>query len=116
MAWLRGHQTPLPLHRVDHDHQTLHQPLREPLMATKEPSLNPKDQMGRAKAPLHLWPASATLLGAMGLYEGYLKYGRANWRASDVAASVYVAAAKRHLEDWFEMGDLIHLGNALATI
>lgn len=77
---------------------------------------NPKDAAGRAKTPLHLWPATASAAGAVGLYEGMLKYGRNNFRATDVAASVYVAAAKRHVDAWFEGGDNWHLGNALACL
>jgi Domain of unknown function (DUF5664) len=83
---------------------------------------NPKDAAGRAKLPLHLWPASATAYGAVGFLEGMLKYGRNNFRATDVAASVYVAAAKRHIDDWFEGNDNAsdtgspHLGNALACL
>jgi hypothetical protein len=83
---------------------------------------NPKDASGRAKLPLHLWPASASALGCIGLLEGELKYGRNNFRATPVAASVYVAAAKRHLDSWFEGEDAAsdtgsdHLGNALACL
>lgn len=83
---------------------------------------NPKDATGRAKLPLHLWPASATAAGCVGFLEGELKYGRNNFRASDVAASVYVAAAKRHIDAWFEGQENSpdtgspHLGNALACI
>lgn len=82
---------------------------------------NPKDAAGRAKLPLHLWPASATAYGSIGLLEGQLKYGRLNWRATEVAASVYVAAAMRHISDWMEGQDDTeeggpHLGNALACL
>ena len=83
---------------------------------------NPKDAAGRAKLPLHLWPATATAMGCIGLLEGMGKYGRANWRATPVYASVYVAALKRHVEDWFEGQDLApdsqnpHLANALACL
>lgn len=85
-------------------------------------SLNPKDAVGRAKVPLHLWPASATAYGAIGLLEGELKYGRNNFRGSEVAASVYVSAAKRHIDAWFENQETaadtgsLHLGNALACL
>lgn len=79
-------------------------------------SENPKDAAGRAKVPLHLWPASASAAGAVGLYEGMLKYGRNNFRTTGVAASVYVAAAKRHIDAWFEGGEDGHLGNALACL
>ncbi|RYG07089.1 MAG: hypothetical protein EON92_18995 [Burkholderiales bacterium] len=82
---------------------------------------NPKDAAGRAKLPLHLWPDSATYYGSVGFLEGQLKYGRLNWRATPVYASIYFAAAKRHLNDWMEGEDFTaeggpHLGNALACI
>lgn len=83
---------------------------------------NPKDAAGRAKVPLHLWPSSATAYGAIGLLEGELKYGRNNFRGTQVAASVYVSAAKRHIDAWFEKQETaadtgsLHLGNALACL
>lgn len=87
----------------------------------KDPA-NPKDAAGRAKLPLHLWPATATAMGCIGLLEGMGKYGRLNWRATPVYASIYVAALKRHVEDWFEGQELAldsnnpHLANALACL
>lgn len=83
---------------------------------------NPKDAAGRAKLPLHLWPATATAMGCLGLLEGMGKYGRLNWRATPVYASIYVAALKRHVDDWFEGAELSadsqnpHLANALACL
>lgn len=85
-------------------------------------STNPKDAAGRAKLPLHLWPSTATAYGSLGLLEGELKYGRNNYRGAPVAASVYVAAAKRHIDAYFECQDVssdtgsLHLGNALACL
>ncbi len=84
-------------------------------------TLNPKDIIGRQKLPTHLWPATATAYGALGFLEGMTKYGRVNYRATPVAASVYYAAALRHLADWFEGEEYTkeggpHLGNALACI
>ena len=54
--------------------------------------------------------------------EGELKYGRNNFRGTQVAASVYVSAAKRHIDAWFEKQETaadtgsLHLGNALACL
>lgn len=85
-------------------------------------STNPKDAVGSTKVPMHLWPATATAVGSIGLLEGMLKYGRNNWRAESVLASVYVSAAIRHLTEWFEGADnsldsnVPHLGNALACL
>lgn len=86
-------------------------------------STNPKDAIGSVKLPLHLWPAEATALGCMGMLEGELKYGRSNFIAGDgVTASIYIDAAKRHLDAWFAGEELApdsgvpHLANALASI
>lgn len=83
---------------------------------------NPKDAIGSGKIPLHLWPETATILGSLGLLDGMLKYGRLNWREAGVRASIYVDAAKRHLNAWFEGEDLDpdsglpHFAHALACI
>lgn len=83
---------------------------------------NPKDLIGSGKLPLHLWPTTATALGCLGLLDGMLKYGRSNFRAVGVRASIYVDAAKRHLDAWFEGEDndpdsgLPHFAHALACV
>lgn len=69
-------------------------------MGNKE--VNPKAGVAGGKLPLHLWPATATAMGCLGMLNGMLKYGRSNFRATPVAASVYVDAALRHLQAWFE--------------
>lgn len=90
-------------------------------MTASKPT-NPKDLLGTDKLPLHLWPASATALGSLGLLDGCGKYGRQNYREFGVLASVYVAAAKRHLDAWYEGEDFAadsgvpHLGHALACL
>jgi hypothetical protein len=83
---------------------------------------NPKDLIGSDKVPLHLWPETASVLGSMGLLDGALKYGRANFRAIGVRASIYYDATRRHMNKWFEGEDidpdsgLPHLAHALASI
>ncbi|KKL55932.1 hypothetical protein LCGC14_2250470 [marine sediment metagenome] len=83
---------------------------------------NPKDALGSNKVPLHLWPQTATILGAMGLLDGALKYGRSNWRAVGIRASIYYDAVDRHMSAWFEGEDndpdsgLPHLAHALAGL
>lgn len=62
---------------------------------------NPKDSIGSSKIPLHLWPETASIMGSLGLLDGSGKYGRGNYRASPVRASIYYDAAKRHLNGWF---------------
>lgn len=83
---------------------------------------NPKDFVGSNKLPLHLWPETATIHGCLAFLDGAGKYGRLNWRAAGVRASIYVDAARRHLNAWFEGEDCApdskvhHLGHALACI
>ncbi len=88
---------------------------------TLKPS-NPKDMIGSDKMPLHLWPETATLLGCLGLLDGALKYGRANWREAGVKASIYYDALRRHWSKWFEGEDtdedsgLPHEAHVLACV
>lgn len=83
---------------------------------------NPKDAIGSSKLPIHLWPTTASAMGSIGLLDGMLKYGRANWRSSGVRASIYFDAANRHLNAWFEGEDhdpdsgVPHLAHALACL
>lgn len=63
--------------------------------------VNPKDKMAAKKPPLHLIPSPPQLLIAMAHLDGAEKYGPFNWREVPVLASVYVSAAKRHIDDWF---------------
>ena len=89
---------------------------------TTSKDTNPKDAIANGKIPLHLWPATATAMGAIGLLDGRFKYGNANWREAGVRASVYVSACQRHLAAWFEGEDtdpdsqLPHLAHALACL
>lgn len=66
------------------------------------PDDNPKTLVGAAKVPLHLVPPSATHYLAMAFKDGARKYGPYNWRDKKVSASVYVAAAKRHIDAWWD--------------
>jgi hypothetical protein len=84
--------------------------------------VNPKDGIGNTKLPLHLWPFSATAQGSLALLDGMLKYGRLNWRGTEVRASVYVGALMRHVAEWLERENVdaksgLHpLAHALACI
>ena len=84
--------------------------------------VNPKDGIGNTKLPLHLWPPSATAHGSLALLDGMLKYGRLNWRGTEVRASVYVGALLRHAAEWMEgvnvdaKSGLHPLAHALACI
>ena len=63
---------------------------------------NPKDMIGSDKLPLHLWPTTATAMGCLSMLNGLCKYGRSNFRIAGIRASIYVDAARRHLDAWFE--------------
>lgn len=83
---------------------------------------NPKDRMATTRLDLSLFPATARAYGALAMTEGDLKYGGYNYRVIGVKASVYYAAANRHLDKWFN-GEWIdpktgvpHLASALACI
>jgi hypothetical protein len=89
---------------------------------THDKPSNPKDAIGCDKIPMHLWPNTATVYGALGLLEGMLKYGRCNWRSAGVRSSIYYDALRRHVDKWFEGEDvdpesgLPHLAHALACL
>lgn len=86
------------------------------------PDTNPKKQYGVASIPLEMWPDLASAYGALGLYNGSLKYGKANYANTPVEASIYIAAARRHLAAWcageeFDPADGVpNLGGVLANI
>jgi hypothetical protein len=69
----------------------------EPIPA---PDTNPKRQYGVQAIPLNMWSPLASAYGALGLYNGSLKYGKANFANTPVEASIYIAAAFRHLSAW----------------
>lgn len=83
---------------------------------------NPKDRIGARKPPLHLIPPAAEVLESVVMALGAKKYGEFNWRAAHVKASVYVAAARRHLLQWFDGQDddaesgVSHLAHARACL
>lgn len=74
------------------------------------------------KPPLHLVPPAAEITESLVMELGARKYGAFNWRDSDVTASVYVAAARRHLLRWFDGQDddpesgVSHLAHARACL
>lgn len=85
-------------------------------------STNPKDKIGKTKPPLHLIPPSAEIAESMAFELGAAKYGLYNWRGATVAASVYMAAAKRHLAQWWDGNNIdpesgaTHLAHARACL
>ena len=71
-------------------------------MGTLDPKdSNPKDRVATSRLDLSLFPDTAVAYGALAMTEGDAKYGGYNYREAGVRASVYVAAARRHLAKWF---------------
>lgn len=87
-----------------------------------EDSTNPKDRLGIKKVRLSLVPPSSTIYQATAMENGADKYGPYNWRTKKVIASIYIDAAKRHLNSWFdgeefaEDSGVHHLAHALACL
>lgn len=73
-------------------------------LETKE--TNPKDAVGIKKAPMSCVSAAVLMEMGLAMMEGARKYGRHNYRASGVRASVYYDAAMRHLMAWWEGEDV----------
>lgn len=83
---------------------------------------NPKDAAATNRLDLSLFPATARAYGALAMVEGDQKYGGYNYRAAGVNASIYYAAAGRHLDKWYNgeecdpITNIPHLANAIACI
>ncbi len=85
--------------------------------------MNPKDLAGATRAPLHLLPAVGIIHGAMGCFDGAVKYGPYNWREEKISLFGYLGALERHLQklkdgEWFDKNDPYggtHLGHIIAT-
>jgi len=60
-------------------------------------STNPKDLLGACKPALDLVPSALMLRVSQVMKLGARKYGAYNWRTKKVRATVYIAAAMRHL-------------------
>jgi hypothetical protein len=87
---------------------------------TKE--TNPKDAIATNKVPLHLCSGVASAHWAVAQAAGAIKYGSWNYRACGAKASVYIAAARRHILRW-ENGEEYdpidgthHLANVMACM
>ena len=64
---------------------------------------NPKDAVGTKKVPISTVPCGPILLAGLAMLEGARKYGRHNYRAAGVRASVYYdAVVGRHIMPWWE--------------
>ena len=78
----------------------------EELVSGAAKPTNPKGVAATTKLPLHLIPMITQAYLAIGHFNGLGKYGRDNWRASGVLASIYVSAALRHINSWNEGEEL----------
>jgi len=68
---------------------------------------NPKDSVGTRKTPISCLPIRVLWRVGLAMLEGALKYGRHNYRAAGVRASVYFdASVGRHLFSWWEGQDI----------
>jgi len=83
---------------------------------------NPKDAVGIEKTPFSTLPFPVIAELGVALLEGALKYGRHNYRAIGVRASVYVDATLRHVGSFWEGENvdpdsgLSHVTKAIASL
>ena len=84
---------------------------------------NPKDAVGTRKVPISTVPCAVMLEVGLAMLEGARKYGRHNYRAAGVRASVYYdAVVGRHIMPWWEGQDidpdsgLSHITKAIAAL
>lgn len=79
---------------------------RAKMLNKKSKETNPKDSVGTGKVPFSTVPSEVTAEVGLAMLEGARKYGRHNYRAVGVRASVYYDAALRHLTAWWEGQDI----------
>lgn len=83
---------------------------------------NPKKGQGDKKVSIADVPLTVLLEIALGMHEGGRKYGRHNYRHSNIIASDYIGATFRHLAAWWEGEDidpssnLSHISKAIASL
>ncbi len=98
----------------------------DPLPTPRLPSVkdtNPKDAVGTKKWRQYC-TIPTTIIWELGvaMLEGARKYGRHNYRVAGVRASVYIDAAKGHIDQWWEGEDideeskLNHIVKAIASL
>lgn len=91
-------------------------------MEDNKKASNPKDSVGVRKAPMSTVPSTIIAELGVGMLEGARKYGRHNYRAVGVRASVYYDATCRHIFKWWEGEDidpdsgLSHITKAIASL
>lgn len=94
----------------------------EPKTSAGKKETNPKDIIGMRKAPLSTLPCGVLFEMGLGMLEGARKYGRHNYRAMGVSATVYYDAAQHHLMQWWDGEDidpdsgLSHITKAMSAL
>lgn len=89
---------------------------------TNLPDNNPKTRFGMTKPNIFLVPAASVIYQALAMDNGAKKYGPYNWRDNKVSASIYIAAAYRHMMSWVdgeEVADdsgIPHIAHAIACL
>lgn len=66
---------------------------------------NPKDLIGITKPQLHLVPPVSMIYEAVAMEDGAKKYGPYNWRKKKVQLSIYISAAQRHIQAYWDGED-----------
>jgi len=83
---------------------------------------NPKEALGATKNPHACVPLTVLAELGVAMMEGARKYGRHNYRCTNIAASTYYEAARRHIDSWWEGEDIDpdsgipHLVKAIASL
>ncbi len=104
------------------DHQLMYD-VREKCIVNTLKDTNPKNAVGVRKWRQYC-VVPTTIIWELGvaMLEGARKYGRHNYRVAGVRASVYVDAAKGHIDQWWEGEDLdeesglSHITKAMASL
>lgn len=82
---------------------------------------NPKEVVGNLKPSMSAVPPIALFALGAAMQDGANKYGKFNWRDSDVKITVFYNAMMRHLEDWYAGNDyaddsgIHHLAHLMAS-
>lgn len=69
-------------------------------------SVNPKKFAGAKKVCLHYVPPIAEMQMARAMELGGIKYGPFNWQESEIDATTYYDAIRRHIAEWFTGQDI----------
>lgn len=88
----------------------------------KKGAINPKEIAGKVKNSHSCVSQSVMAELGIAMMEGARKYGRHNYRVTDIVASTYYDATRRHLDAWWEGEDidpdsgLHHIVKAIASL